>query len=152
VRVEKTALVAAPRERVWKMLLDPHVMAACVPGMESIEVLSDTDYTATLQVKLSFVSARIRLKICIAQMRAPAYLCSIGTGEDSTVTSTLKQTSEIFLDEHGPNGTQLRMDINVELLGRLGTFGLNAMKTKADRMWEEFARNLAARVEAADVS
>jgi hypothetical protein len=33
------------------------------------------------------------------------------------------------------------------VLGRLGTFGLSAMKTKTDRLWEEFARNLQSRLE-----
>src|SRR5262249_36895719 len=36
----------------------------------------------------------------------------------------------------------------VEVLGRLGSFGLSAMKTKADRMWDEFAANLVARITA----
>jgi len=30
------------------------------------------------------------------------------------------------------------------VFGRLGSFGLSVMKTKADRMWEEFGANLAA--------
>jgi hypothetical protein len=30
----------------------------------------------------------------------------------------------------------------VEIFGRVGTFGLSAMKTKADRMWDEFVVNL----------
>jgi carbon monoxide dehydrogenase subunit G len=34
------------------------------------------------------------------------------------------------------------MKVQVQVLGRLGTFGLSAMKTKTDRLWEEFAANL----------
>ena len=33
-----------------------------------------------------------------------------------------------------------------QVLGRLGTFGLSAMKTKADRMWLEFSQALVARI------
>jgi pyruvate/2-oxoglutarate dehydrogenase complex dihydrolipoamide acyltransferase (E2) component len=39
------------------------------------------------------------------------------------------------------------MKVKVDVLGRLGTFGLSVMKTKADRMWEEFGQNLVARLE-----
>ena len=35
----------------------------------------------------------------------------------------------------------------MDVLGRLGSFGLSVMKTKADRMWEEFGVNLVARID-----
>ena len=54
--------------------------------------------------------------------------------------------SELFLAQHAGGATELRMKIKVDVLGRLGTFGLSAMKTKADRMWDEFGVNLAARL------
>jgi len=44
-------------------------------------------------------------------------------------------------------GTELRIKVQVDVLGRLGTFGLSVMKTKADRMWEEFGANLVARID-----
>jgi hypothetical protein len=73
-------------------------------------------------------------------------LRSEGTGQDASVASSLKQTSEIFLTELPDGRTELRMTISVDVLGRLGTFGLNVMKTKADRMWDEFAVKLQARL------
>jgi len=148
VDIEKTMTVAAPAAQVWALLLDPHVMGGCVPGMQSIEVLSDDEYIALMQVKLSFISAKFRLKTRIVERRAPHYLRTEGTGEDASVASSLKQQSEIFLDTLPDGRTELRMKVHVDVMGRLGTFGLNVMKTKADRLWDEFARNLAARLAA----
>ena len=145
---EKTALITAPVERVWSLLLDPEVMAACVPGMESIQVVSDTDYVVTLQVKISFITARFKVNTAIREMRAPTYLRSEGSGEDATLTSSLKLASEVFLEDRGDGTMELRMKLKVDVFGRLGGFGLNVIKTKADRMWEEFGRNLALRVQA----
>ncbi len=71
-----------------------------------------------------------------------------GTGEDASVASSLKQTSEVFLTPAANGGTDLRIKVQVDVLGRLGAFGLSVMKTKADRLWEEFGSNLAARIEA----
>jgi carbon monoxide dehydrogenase subunit G len=143
MELEKTAIVAAPVARVWKMLLDPQVMGACVPGMESIEVLSETQYLVQMHVKVSFVSARFKIRATIVEQRAPSYLRSEGGGEDSTLTSSLKLWSEVFLADHGDDATELRLKLKVDVCGRLGSFGLNIIKTKADRMWEEFGRNLA---------
>jgi carbon monoxide dehydrogenase subunit G len=100
-----------------------------------------------MHVKFSFISAKFKLRTTVIEQRQPHYLRSQGTGEDSSLASTLKQDSEIFLTEQPDGQTELRMKVQVQVLGRLGTFGLSAMKTKADRLWEEFARNLQSRLE-----
>ena len=51
--------------------------------------------------------------------------------------------------EVGPGETELTVRVKVDVFGRLGSFGLNVMKTKADRMWEEFGQNFIAKVAAA---
>jgi len=147
MEIEKALLVSAPRERVWALLLDPHVMTGAVPGMQSIDVISATEYKALMKVKVSFVSAKFTLHTRIVEQREPEYLRAEGSGEDKSVASSLKQTSEIFLTSTPEGGTELRIKVNVDVLGRLGSFGLSAMKTKADRMWEEFGKNLVARID-----
>jgi len=147
VEIEKTLTVAAPPQRVWAMLLDPQVMGGCVPGMQSIEVVSDVEYVALMHVKIAFVSAKFKLRTTIVEQREPSYLRAEGTGEDASVASSLKQQSEIFLTPTAQGGTELRIKVKVDVLGRLGTFGLSVMKTKADRMWEEFGTNLAGRID-----
>lgn len=146
MEIEKILTVAAPPAQVWALLLDPTVMGSCVPGMKSIDVVSDVEYLAEMHVKIAFISARFKLKTTIVETRPPFYLRSEGTGEDASVASSLKQVSEIFLSELPDGQTELRMKIKVDVLGRLGTFGLSVMKTKADRMWDEFGVNLAARL------
>jgi carbon monoxide dehydrogenase subunit G len=136
-------VVAAPVDRVWKVLLDPKLMASCVPGVQSVEVLSDTEYLANIKVKISFISANFKIKTTILETRPPHYLRCEGTGEDSSVASSLKQTTEMFLTEQR-GGTEIRTKTHAEVFGRLGSFGLSVMKTKTDRMWEEFGANLAA--------
>ena len=140
---EKTTTVAAPVARVWELLLDPKVMGACVPGMESIEVVSETQYVVHIHVKVSFVSARFKVRTNIVETRPPTYLKSGGAGEDSTLASSLKQSSEVFLRDLGEGSTELRMKLHIDVFGRLGGLGMNVIKTKADRMWEDFGRNLA---------
>ena len=149
MEIEKTLTVAAAPQRVWALLLDPQVMGGCVPGMKSIEVVNDVEYVALMHVKIAFINARFWLRTTIVEQRAPSYLRAEGTGEDASVASSLKQQSEIFLAPTADGGTELRIKVKVDVLGRLGTFGLSVMKTKADRMWEEFGANLAARIDGA---
>lgn len=149
--IEKTLVVSAPREQVWGLLLDPQVMGGAVPGMKSIEVISPTEYVAVMHQKIAFISAKFKLRTHIVEQRAPEYLRVEGTGEDASVASSLKQSSEVFLESTPEGGTELRIKVNVTVLGRLGSFGLSVMKTKADRMWDEFGRNLKERIESGDL-
>lgn len=146
MEIEKTLLLDAPPEDVWALLLDPHAMGACVPGMESIDVVSEDEYVAVMKVKIAFISARFKLKTRIVERDAPRYLRAEGTGEDASVASSLKQNSEMWLQPREGGGTELRMKVKVDVLGRMGTFGLGVMKTKADRLWDEFGVNAAARL------
>ncbi len=146
MEIEKILLLDAPPARVWALLLDPVAMGDCVPGMESIQVLSEDEYVAVMKVKISFISARFKLKTRIVERREPQYLRAEGTGEDASVASSLKQVSEMWLGEREGGGTELRMKVQVNVLGRMGTFGLGVMKTKADRLWDEFGVNAAARL------
>ncbi len=147
MEIEKLMTVAAAPARVWDLLLDPNVMGGCVPGMQSIEVVSPTEYIALMHVKISFVTAKFKLNTRVVEQRPPHYLRSEGTGEDASVASSLKQQSEVFLTPLADGGTELKMLVKVDVLGRLGSFGLSVMKTKADRMWEEFGQNLVKRIE-----
>ncbi|TPG59693.1 4-hydroxybenzoyl-CoA reductase [Roseomonas nepalensis] len=144
MELEKTLTVAAPIARVWDLLLDPRVMAGCVPGTGAVEVLSGTEYLAEITVKISFVAARFKVRTRILEARAPGYLRIEGTGEDASVASSMRQESELFLTDLGDGQTELRVRVKAEVLGRLGSFGLGMMATKADRMWDEFGANFAA--------
>lgn len=146
MEIEKSLTLDVPPQQVWEVVLDPQAMCGCVPGMQSVEVISDDEYVAHMRVKISFITARFTLNTRIVEQEAPRYLRAEGTGEDASVASSLTQTSEMFLDAREDGGTDLRIKVKADVFGRLGTFGLAVMKTKADRMWDEFGSNLIARL------
>lgn len=150
MEIVKSLQLPATPAAIWKVLLDPQAMATCVPGMASVEVLSDTEYLAVMKVKISFINATFRLKTRIVQMDEPNYLRAEGTGEDSSVASALKQVSEMWIRPVDEQSSELQIKVVVDLLGRMGTFGLSVMKTKADRMWAEYGENLAKRLQAGE--
>ena len=142
MEIDKTLILPASPERAWSLLLDPQAMALCVPGMQSVQVVSPDEYTAEMVTKVSFITARMKLRTRIVERDEPRYLKAEGTGEDSSVASSMKQTTEIHLEALPDGQSQLRLKVKVDVVGRLATFGLSALKTKADRLWDEFGQNL----------
>ena len=47
---------SAPRERVWNLLMDPQVIAACIPGCEGFEPAGEDRYRAQLKVALAAIA------------------------------------------------------------------------------------------------
>jgi carbon monoxide dehydrogenase subunit G len=148
MEIELSRTFDATPEDLWAVLLDPEAMSALVPGMQSVEVISDTEYHARIQVKIAFINARFNVRTVITEMTRPSYLRSETTGEDNSVGSSVKSVNEMFLTPVEGEGTELRVKAGATVLGRLGTLGLNPMRTKAARMWDQFGDALDKRLTA----
>src|SRR5260370_25230279 len=53
----------APREVVWAKLNDAEVLKACIPGCESLEKLSETEFQAAAGAKSGPVKAKFKGKV-----------------------------------------------------------------------------------------
>ena len=147
MEIEKTVQLKATPLQIWRLILDPTLMAQCVPGVMSVEVVSEDEYLAVIQVKISFVSAKFKIRTQITEREAPACLRCVGQGEDAALASKLKHQTEVTLQASDDDGTALTIRSKVDVFGRVGAFGLSAMKTKVDRMWDEFCVALKERLE-----
>jgi carbon monoxide dehydrogenase subunit G len=134
---------AAP-EALWAALLDPDRVGACVPGMQSVTIISDTEYSARIRVKIAFISAHFDIRTVITEARPPTYLRAVASGEDGRIGSSVKAQVEMHLEPQDGGRTELRVHSQADVLGRLGTLGLNPMRTKAEGMWTQFCDALAA--------
>lgn len=146
MEIELSHVFDAEAARLWSVLLDPERMSRCVPGMQSVEVVSDSEYRATIKVKIAFISAKFNVRTVITEMTPPTWLVCECSGEDNAVGSSVKSRAEMWLTEAETGGTELRVKAKADVLGRLGSLGLNPMRTKAERMWDEFCANVEAQL------
>ena len=144
--IELSSVIDAPARTLWDTLLDPARMAKCVPGVTSVEVVSDSEYVVQLQVRIAFIAARFKVRTTILEQTPPNHLRCESSGEDSSIGSSVKSISEMFVTAIDDNRSNLRVTTRATVLGKLGALGLNPMRTKAERMWEEFCRNLEAEI------
>src|SRR3990167_10050293 len=63
--------IPAAQTRVWDGLNDPEVLKSCISGCESMERLSDTEYTVVTIAAIGPVKARFRGKLLLADLDAP---------------------------------------------------------------------------------
>ncbi|CAA7625388.1 CoxG family protein [Magnetospirillum sp. UT-4] len=64
-------LIAAPRDRVWTALRDPETLRACLPGCESLRVVSDGIYEGRVVASLGALSAAFSGRAALLREREP---------------------------------------------------------------------------------
>ena len=148
MRVDGAFEIDIPRETLFRSITDPALMAACVPGCESIERINPTTYRAVVTVAIGVIRARFNLVVEVTKEAPPESVLSVTRGEEGGRASQLVAANEVSLVDLGAGRTRLQYVSDLSLTGRLGKFALGIMKKKAQSMAREFAGNLRTRIEA----
>ena len=96
--------VPAPRLLVWEGIRDPALMAACVPGCQSAERITDTSFRAVVTVKFGPISATFNLVLEIEDEVPPTSLAARVKGEEGSRASTVRaidRAGRLPKDENG---------------------------------------------------
>src|SRR5438034_4544913 len=71
----------AAREVVWAKLNDPEMLKRCIPGCESLEKLSDTEFTAVARLEAGPVKTRFKGRVKLEDLVPPESYKIVGEGE-----------------------------------------------------------------------
>ena len=73
--------IPAPRQLVWEKLNDPEALKQAIPGCETIEKVSDTEFTAKVRAKVGPVSASFSGKVMLTDLDPPNGYTISGEGQ-----------------------------------------------------------------------
>src|SRR6516225_8208357 len=110
-----------PRETVWEKLNDPEVLKACIPGCESLEKLSDTEFQAVAVTKIGPVKAKFKGKIRLSDLNPPNGYRISGEG-DGGVAGFAKGGATVALTPKD-GGTLLTYSVEAQIGGKLAQLG-----------------------------
>ena len=71
MEMTSTRIVNAPPDEVWTALNDPAVLKDAVPGCESFERVTDTEWRVVVAAKVGPVAARFNGRITLADLAPP---------------------------------------------------------------------------------
>ena len=75
------AVVGAPVERVWAMLLDPATLQAVIPGCHNVDKISDTHFRADVTIGIGPVKGRYRAEVKLSDLDPPHAVTLGGSAE-----------------------------------------------------------------------
>src|SRR5262244_3579649 len=134
----------AAQEAVWAKLNDPEVLKICIPGCESLEKLSDTEFQAVATNKIGPVKARFKGKVRLSDLDPPNSYKISGEG-DGGVAGFAKGGAKVSLtDKDG--GTLLTYDVEAQIGGKLAQLGQRLINSAAKKTADDFFVKFAAAV------
>jgi carbon monoxide dehydrogenase subunit G len=146
--LDQKVTVPAPPERVWDFVMDVLAVAECVPGVESVERITDDEYVGALKVRVGPIAVRLEGKVTVLERNAEE-LRAQGTVEavDRRIKGAVNAKATMQLEPLGVGATELSIHTDAAILGKLGEFGQAIVRRKADQIMKEFAANMSKKIE-----
>lgn len=138
--------LAAPRETVWRALNDPEILKQAIPGCESVEKLSDTEFTAKVVLKIGPMKATFSGKGTLSDLNPPNGYTITGEGQGG-VAGFGKGSAKVDLTEEGAE-TVLRYTAAAQVGGKIAQLGARLIDATAKKLADEFFTKFAAVVNA----
>jgi carbon monoxide dehydrogenase subunit G len=142
VKYEKRVVINATPEEIWSLVEDLPTLATCIPGLEMFEMQDQRHFTSVVSIKVGPVQPRFRLSSTLTDLDPPHSLSVTSAGSDPALNSRVSQHQSVRL-RPADGGTEVSIDLNLQISGRIATFGQRIIASKA----EEFATQVITNVE-----
>jgi len=129
--------IPAARETVWRALNDPQILKQCIPGCETVDKTSDTEFTARVAVAVGPVKAKFSGKVTLADLKPPESYTISGEGQGG-VAGFGKGSANVRLDAEAPAVTLLRYTAQASVGGKLAQIGTRLVDATARKLADEF--------------
>lgn len=132
MQLDDEVRIAAPRDLVREMLLDPEILAKCIPGCEALQQVSDKEYRAKVVLKVGPIKARFAGEVQLETGNDPYEIILTGKGAGG-VAGFAKAAATVNLIDEGEE-TLLRYDVDAEVGGRLAQLGNRLIVSTARKL------------------
>jgi carbon monoxide dehydrogenase subunit G len=129
-------LIHASQADTWTALNDPEMLKACVPGCESIERKSDTEYVVQMTARVGPVSAKFKGKLNLSNMNPP-HSYSIAFEGQGGVAGFAKGGADVSLTPEG-HATKLAYKVKANVGGKLAQIGSRLVDAAANKVANDF--------------
>jgi carbon monoxide dehydrogenase subunit G len=138
--------VHAPMERVWAVLTDAQQVAPCVPGAEITEVIDERHFKGQVKVKLGAVSVSYRGEMEMEADPDGHTITLRGKGTEARGSGGASGSMQVRLQQEG-DAVHVYITSQVDVTGRIATFGRGIMQDVSNRLIKEFASCVQGKIE-----
>ena len=143
MKFNQRAVIAVAREPLWDFLIDVPKVAQSLPGVEKIEQLDPDTYQGTLKIRVGPISINLQGKIIVEQRDRANWRATLrADASDRLAAGAVRAKTSMELKDLSATETELIVDTDVSIMGKIGEFGQPIIRRKADTMLKEFVENI----------
>jgi carbon monoxide dehydrogenase subunit G len=150
MKIEGTYVISAPRDVVWRHLMNPEVLARSLPGCEKLVPNSDGSYHAELKISIAAVKGSYRGRVEILDPTPPErYRMKVqGQGTNGFV----KGEGTLTLSDDGAAVTNISYSGDASVGGVIASVGQRLIHAAAHQLANHFFQELSRQVQASQVA
>ncbi len=143
MKFTQSAQIPVSREPLWNFLMDVPKVAKSLPGVESVSQIDDTTYEGKLKVRVGPIVLNLQGKIFMEEKDKQNWRAALrAEAKDRMAAGAVNGKTTMVLKEIGVDQTELLVETDVNILGKIGEFGQPIIRKKADSMLKEFVENI----------
>ena len=129
-------LIVASQADTWASLNDPEILKACIPGCESIERVTDSEYAVQMTARVGPVAAKFKGKLTLSDLKPPQSY-SIAFEGQGGVAGFGKGGAQVQLAPEG-DATRLSYQVKASVGGKLAQIGSRLVDAAARKLADDF--------------
>jgi carbon monoxide dehydrogenase subunit G len=137
--IEGNYTLNAPRERAWEVLLDPKIMAQCMPGCDSMKEVAPDQFEAVMKVGVASIKGTYKGRVTVAEKRPPSHYVLKGEGQGGP--GFMRGDLTIDLEEQDGK-TLLKYRAEPQVGGLIAAMGQRMLNGVAKMMVDQFFKKV----------
>jgi carbon monoxide dehydrogenase subunit G len=147
IEIQETFQVRAPIDAVWRFMMDPRQVAACMPGAELEEVVEERTFLGNVKIKVGAITTRYkgRVQLTVVDEKRRAIQMVAEGRETSGGTAKGSMSSSFRMLPDGQ--TEVVAEATVDLTGRIMQVGRGMIQGVSHQLFLQFVAAAKAQLE-----
>ncbi len=146
VEIREKFEVAAPIDAVWRFVMDPTLVAPCLPGAVLDEVVDERNFLGGVKIKIGAITTQYKGKVELTKVDEAARRVemqaegreSSGGSAKALIVSTLLPTAV---------GTEVTVEATADITGKVMQVGSRMIEGVSKQLFQQFAKRLRGKLE-----
>jgi len=152
IEISETFQIAAPIDEVWRFVMDPQQVAACMPGAALDEIVDAQTFLGAIKVKVGAITTQYKGRVQLTHVDEQARVVEMTAQGRETGGGTASATMSSRLRALPDGSTEVSAEASLDLTGRVMQVGRGMIQGISHELFQQFVACATARLEAGEGS
>ena len=138
ILIKETFEVDAPIDVVWRFVMDPNKVAACMPGAKLEEVVDERTFNGSIKIKVGAITASYKGRVEMTTVDEASYTVEMFAEGREQSGGTAKGTMVSRIRDIDGKSSEVVSEANVDLTGRIMQVGRGMIQGVSHQLFLKF--------------